>query len=150
MKFLYAARMVRYDLLFSVTRLARETHRWSIACDRRLFQLASYAYNTQNMVRMSIIGDPIDQLQLVQCSDADFSGDHMSSKSTSGVIMLVGPNSFFILDVICKKQTVVSHSSSESELVAVDTHIRTSTIPILDFWDYILDVYAPHKKDHQR
>lgn len=54
---------------------------------------------------------------------------------------------------MCKKQTVVSHSSSESEIVALDTNVRTSGIPAVDFWDTILNVYAPHLPDvlvHQR
>eukprot|EP00959_Pyramimonas_sp_CCMP1952_P344558 7216460-Pyramimonas_sp.AAC.1 len=34
---------------------------------------------------------------------------------------LVGPNTFFPVNVVCKKQTVVSHSSTKSEIVALDS-----------------------------
>lgn len=84
MKILYAARACRFDLLFTVTRLARDTTRWTTACDRRMHHLLSYIHNTQHRTLVSTIGDPVGQLQLALFSDADFAGDQSSSKSTSG------------------------------------------------------------------
>ena len=36
---------------------------------------------------------------------------------------------------MCKKQTSVSHSSNESEIISLDAGLRLDGIPALDFWD---------------
>ena len=41
---------------------------------------------------------------------------------------------------MCKKQTSVSHSSTESEIIALDAGLRLDGIPALDLWDLILSV----------
>ena len=39
---------------------------------------------------------------------------------------------------MCKKQTSVSHSSTESEIISLDTGLRMDGIPALDLWDLIV------------
>ena len=41
---------------------------------------------------------------------------------------------------MCKKQTSVSHSSTESESFSLDAEFRLDGIPALDFWDLIVAV----------
>ena len=41
---------------------------------------------------------------------------------------------------MCKKQTAVSHSSTESEIVSLDTGLRLDGILALDSWDLIVSV----------
>ena len=41
---------------------------------------------------------------------------------------------------MCKKQTSVSHSSSESEIVSLDAGLRMDGIPALDLWDVVIEV----------
>ena len=41
---------------------------------------------------------------------------------------------------MCKKQTSVSHSSVESEIISLDAGLRLDGIPALDFWDLIVAV----------
>ena len=41
---------------------------------------------------------------------------------------------------MCKKQTSVSHSSTESEIISVDAGLRLDGIPALDLWDLIVSV----------
>ena len=41
---------------------------------------------------------------------------------------------------LCKKQTSVSHSSSESEVISSDAGLRLDGIPALDLWDLIVAV----------
>ena len=53
-------------------------------------------------------------------------------------MLLWGPNSFFPLQAISKKQTVQSHSTPEAELVAADFGIRHLGIPCLDIWEKVL------------
>ena len=47
---------------------------------------------------------------------------------------------------MCKKQTAVSHSSSEAEIIALDAALRLEGIPSLMLWDLVLDVYAPSQE----
>ena len=41
---------------------------------------------------------------------------------------------------MCKKQTSVPHSSTESEISSLDAGLRLDGIPALDFWDLIVSV----------
>ena len=41
---------------------------------------------------------------------------------------------------MCKKQTSVSHSSTESEIISLDAGLRLDGIPALDLWDLIVSV----------
>ena len=41
---------------------------------------------------------------------------------------------------MCKKQTAVSHSSTESEIVSLDTGLRLDGLPALELWDLIVSV----------
>ena len=49
---------------------------------------------------------------------------------------------------MCKKQTCVSHSSPESEIISLDAGLRMDAIPTLDLWDLIIDVM--HSKSNQK
>ena len=39
---------------------------------------------------------------------------------------------------MCKKQTAVSHSSTESEIISLDTGLRLDGLPALELWDLIV------------
>ena len=41
---------------------------------------------------------------------------------------------------MCKKQTAVSHSSTESEIISLDTGLRLDGLPALEPWDLIVSV----------
>ena len=41
---------------------------------------------------------------------------------------------------MCKKQTSVSYSSTESEIISLDAGLRLDGIPALDLWDLIVTV----------
>ena len=41
---------------------------------------------------------------------------------------------------MCKKQTGVSHSSTESEIISLDTGLRLDGLPALELWDLIVSV----------
>ena len=43
---------------------------------------------------------------------------------------------------MCKKQTAVSHSSTESEIISLDTGLRLDGLPALDLWDLIVSVFG--------
>ena len=71
--------------------------------------------------------------------DSDFPGDLEDSKSTSGGTLCVfGSHTFVPISWMSKKQTSVSHSSSESEIISLDAGLRLDGIPALDLWDVIV------------
>ena len=51
-----------------------------------------------------------------------------------------GSHTLVPISWMCKKQTSVSHSSTESEIVSLDARLRLDGIPALDFWDQIISV----------
>ena len=94
----------------------------------------------------SFCGDRPETLKLIVYCDADFAGGTRASKSASGsYIALVGPNTFMPIASLCKKQTVVSHSSTESEIISMEIALRSEAIPILSFRDLVVDVSDPPK-----
>jgi hypothetical protein len=74
-------------------------------------------------------------------SDADFAGDMVTAKSTSGCYLaIVGPNTFAPVTASCKKQTCVSHSSTENEIVAAEQGLRTEGLQALAFWELVTEL----------
>ena len=51
-----------------------------------------------------------------------------------------GSHTFVSISWMCKKQTSVSHSSTESENISLDAGLRLDGIPALDLWDLIVAV----------
>ena len=43
---------------------------------------------------------------------------------------------------MCKKQTAVSHSSTETEIISLDTGLRLDGLPALEMWDLIVSVFG--------
>ena len=43
---------------------------------------------------------------------------------------------------MCKKQKSVSHSSTESEIISLDTGLRMDGLPALELWDLIVSVFG--------
>ena len=62
-------------------------------------------------------------------------------KSTSGGTSCVfGSHTVVPINWMCKKQTSVSHSSTESEIISLDASLRLDGIHTLDLWDLIVAV----------
>ena len=139
MKILYAARMAWFDLLKAVCSLATSVCRWRPQDGDRLKVIMRYISRTKDLRQVGWCGDLTAALTLSAFADADFAGDMDTSKSTSGGCMLIsGPHTSFMLSAVSKKQTVVSHSTPEAELVAAEHVLRTVLIPALDLWQLVL------------
>ena len=84
------------------------------------------------------VGDKWEDLQLFIFADANWA-EKPEFVSTSGCFLcLHGPNTFFPLAAMSKKQTAKSHSTPEAEIVAADMAIRLIGLPSLQLWDCIL------------
>ena len=83
------------------------------------------------------IGDAINDCQLWLFCDSDFAGE-FDAKSTAGcALFLVGPNTYYPLNAFSKKQTSITMSSTESEVVAANRGIRAQGLPSLSLWFFL-------------
>ena len=72
--------------------------------------------------------------------NADFAGDRLHGKSTSGgFLILYGPNTFYPLAWISKRQTSTSRSTTESEVVSLAHSLYQGGLPALQLWEKLLD-----------
>ena len=141
LKCLYLARIGRPDILWSVNKLARSITKWTKACDKRLNRLISYIHHTSEYKQYCHVGNTAKQCRLGLFQDSDFAGDLEDSKSTSGgTLCIFGSHTFVPISWMCKKQTSVSHSSTESEIISLDTGLRLDGLPALELWDLIVSV----------
>ena len=141
LKCLYLARIGRPDILWSVNKLARSMTKWTRACDKRLCLLISYILHTCEYKQYCHVGNTAKQCRLGLFQDSDFARDLEDSKSTSGGTLCVfGSHTFVPISWMCKKQTAVSHSSPESEIISLDTGLRLDGLPALELWDLIVAV----------
>ena len=53
---------------------------------------------------------------------------------------IFGSHTFVPISWMSKKQTSVSHSSTEPEIISLDAGLRFDGIPALDLWDLIVEV----------
>ena len=73
-------------------------------------------------------------------ADADFAGCKRTARSTSGAFAsLSGPGIFVPLSGKTAKQSCVSHSTPEAELVSADTALRCIGLPFMDLFDVVLN-----------
>ena len=97
------------------------------------------------------MGNIAKQCRLGLFQDSDFAGDLDYLKSTSGGTLCVfGSHTFVPISWMCKKQTSVSHCSTESEIISLDARLRLDGIPALDQWDLIVSVLGNTTQNHDR
>ena len=143
LKCLYLARIGRPDILWSVNKLARSITKWTKACDKHLNRLISYTHHTSEYKQYCHVGNTAKQCRLGLFQDSDFAGDLEDSKSTSGGTLCVfGSHTFVPISWMCKKETSVSLSSTESEIISLDTGLRLDGLPALELWDLIVSVFG--------
>ena len=59
-----------------------------------------------------------------------------------------GNHTFVPIRWKCKKQTCVSHSSTESEIISLDAGLRMDGIPAIDLWELLFD--SMHSNPYQK
>ena len=135
LKCLYMARIGRPDILWSVNKLARSITKWTKACNKCLARLMSYIHHTREYRQYCHVGNTAQQCRFGLFQHSDFARDLEDSKSTSGTSWM------------CKKQTSVSHSSTEAEIISLDAGLRMDGIPALDLSDLVREVF--HSSQNQ-
>ena len=131
------------DILWSVYKFARSITKWTKACDKRLNRLISYIHHTCEYKQYCHVGNTAKQCRLGLFQDSDFAGDLEDSKSTSGrTLCIFGSHTFVPISWMCKKQTAVSHSSTEPEIICLDTGLTFVGLLALELWDLIVSVFG--------
>jgi len=139
MKILYIARYARFDLLRITCKLATRVTKWTAEDNKRLHRLMCYIASSYELRLTGWVGDKPNCCNMNLFCDADFAGDVCSQRSTSGVhLALQGPRTYFPLHGQSKKQTAVSFSTPEAELVAGLGGYQKTMLPALD----LLKTYA--------
>ena len=137
-----------------MNKFARAVAKWTRSCDKRLARLISYIHHTTDY-RHCHVRNTAQQCRLGLFQDSDFAGDLEDSQSTSGGALCVfGSHTFVPISWMCKKQTSVSHSSTESGIISLDAGLRLDGIPALDSWDLIVlglgnTIQTPDRKNGQ-
>eukprot|EP00971_Amphidinium_carterae_P246199 4889689-Amphidinium_carterae.1 len=127
---LFLARVCRPDLMVAVTRLAKKVTKWTSLEDQALVRLMSYLNCTRDEVLHSTMRIGCE-MELVVWSDADLCGDPDETKSTSGCwIELSGQGFSWPIAWSSKKQGSTSHSTCESETVALNHAMREEALPL--------------------
>ena len=87
--------------------------------------------------------EPLRQNAGWDCFRTDFAGDLEDSKSTSGgLVCIFGSHHTFVpKSWMCKKQTSVSHSSTEAEILSLVASLRMDGIPALDLSELVVEVF---------
>ena len=130
------ARIGRPDILWSVNKLARSIAKWTKACDKRLNRLISYIHHTCEYRQYCHVGNTAKLCRLGLFQDSD-------SKSTSGGLLCIfGSHTFVPISWMCEKQTAVSHSSTDPEIISLDTGLRLDGLLALELWDLIVSVFG--------
>ena len=142
LKCLYLARIVRLDILWPVNKLACAVTKRTKTCDKRLARLISYIHHTSEYRQCCYVGNTAQQCKMRLFQNSDFAGDLEDSKSTSGgVLCIFGCHTFVPRSWMYKKQTSVSHSSAEAEVISLDAGLRMDDIPALTLWDLVIEIF---------
>ena len=129
-----AARLARPDLLRSIAYLARLLTKWTEEHDTRLHRLVAYTSNSLGC-RMYAWNDASasgDSLVLRVFVDADDAGCAQAQRSTPGaVVFSARKGASMPLSLLYKRRSCVSKSTSEAEIVAMDTSLRLLALPLM-------------------
>ena len=63
-------------------------------------------------------------------------------KIQSLTLCIFGSHTFVPISWMCKNQTSVSHSSTEFEIISLDTGLRLDGLFALELWDLIVSVFG--------
>ena len=119
----------------------KSSHKKDLGLRQTFGKLISYIHHTNDYRQFCHVGNTAQLCRLGLFQDSDFAGDLEDSKSTSGgVLCIFGSRTFVPVSWMCKKQTSVSHSSAESEIISLDAGLRMDGVLAFDLWDVVIEV----------
>ena len=132
MKMLWLSRLSRPDIAFAISSLASNISKWTRNHDLMLYRLLGYVKATIDFgVHGTVIAnEEVPRLHLF--ADADLAGDVMTMKSHSGhfIVVMDDEGTFFPLFWSSKRQSCVSRSTTEAEIVSASTLVFEEGLPM--------------------
>ena len=105
-----------------------------------LFRLVCYLKSSKDFRQVAWVGDPLSQVWFREFADADLVSDPRTNRSTSASNLKVwGPNTCANQSMGCRRQTAVSHSTPEAEIVSAGLALRTELLPSIPMWETLLN-----------
>ncbi|CAK8988698.1 unnamed protein product [Durusdinium trenchii] len=140
MKLLWLTRLARPDLAYAVGSLATQVTRWSKNSDKQLFRLVSYLHSTQGLCLVSKVHDSPQSSTLDLFVDADLGGCPFTSKSTSGLFLVVkGPQGTFApIAWSSRRQQHVARSTADAELNSLSEGLHEELLPAVMLLEKLL------------
>ena len=139
MKALYGARYARGDIMRPICILARNTSKWSLRDDMRLFRLMCYINCTLGHRQTAKIGKDIASWRLDLYADADLASEPDDSKSSSGAaLFIVGDVTNSIINFCYKRQTCSATGTPAAELISMSHAVRQMGIPAVTLMEVLL------------
>ena len=124
-----------------MNKLARSVTKWTRACDKRLARLTSYVHHTNDHRQYCHVGNTAQHCRLGLFQDADFASDlRAQNQSREESYVSLEAEHFVPISWMCRKQTSVSLSSAESDIISLDAGLRMDGLPALDIWDVVIEV----------
>ena len=108
---------------------------------RKLFSpsvTAHTALDPQHYRLVGVIKDNPQDLHLALYADADYAGERDAKSTSGGFLVLKGPNTHFPLAWLSKRQTSVSRSTTEAEVVSLTFSLCQEGLPSLTLWERLL------------
>ena len=143
LKWSYLTRIGRLDILWSVNKLARSVSKWTQACDKRLASLIFYTHHTNDSRQYCHVRTTAQHGRLALFQDTQTLLATLRTQNQPQVVscfIFVGSRTFVPVCWMCKEQSSVLHSSTESEVIFLDAGPRMYGLPALDLWDIVTEV----------
>ena len=138
MKAWWLGRLARPDIIKPIGDLATCVQKWSRNNDGQLARLIAYINTTTTHRLVGTVQDDPRELHLALYVDAYFAGEEGAKSTSGGFFALKGPNSHLPLAWISKRQTSVSRSTTEAEIVSLAFSLYQEGLPTLSLWDRLL------------
>ena len=132
MKLMYGVRMAGPHLTTIVSRLSSLITKWTKDADRRLHRVYCYLHGAVELTLMGTLStEDFNEMELVAWPDADFCGDLMSARSTSGFFLEVRGKDGRSMPISwgSKKQGSTALSTCEAETISLSSCLRTEALP---------------------
>ena len=131
------------DFQWTVNMLAQSVTKWNTAGDQRLERLISS--NTKERCRQDcFVEKKTEDCILGWFQDASFAADLQDSKSTSGGVLCRYLNREHLSQFsgMCQRQTAVSQSRAESEIISLDAGLTRECIPASQLWNCVFETFS--------
>ena len=141
MKLLWLARLSRPDISFAITSLASSISKWTYT----LYGLLGYVKGTVELGVLGFVANLLEVPRIHIYPYADLAGDPITCKSHSGhyIILKTSDGTFFPIMWGAKKQSCVSRSTTEAEIVSASELVFSEGIPLKDLMEELLQTTVP-------